>query len=296
MATIRYDFGTGFDVTESPTGEFNITLDASEVNAAPGNQAFGDVAAAGTAATFSSSDHRHGMPSFATPAFTLGTANAAGSATTPIRSDATLALFDTTAPVTQAFGDAAAVGTAAFAARRDHRHGMPATPSTAPTNAEYWVNAAHADLSAELLMVRVRNGTDDTVNNTTTLANATEMSFSVGANETWGFLMFIRYSTNATADIKFAFTVPASATWDVHAVGKDAGATLDAQIAYGDHSTTVKDFTGTTATRTSLALMGTVVTGGTSGSLQLQFAQQTANASDTTVLANSWIIAWRLSP
>jgi hypothetical protein len=33
--------------------------------------------------------------------------------------------FDATVPVTQAFGDAAATGAAAVAARRDHKHGMP---------------------------------------------------------------------------------------------------------------------------------------------------------------------------
>jgi hypothetical protein len=65
--------------------------------------------------------------SFATPAIVLGTAAAAGAATTVIRSDSTIVAFDATAPVTQAFGDAAATGSAAVAARRDHRHGMPAS-------------------------------------------------------------------------------------------------------------------------------------------------------------------------
>ncbi len=37
-------------------------------------------------------------------------------------------VFDTTPPVTQAFGDAAAVGVAGAAARRDHKHGMPVIP------------------------------------------------------------------------------------------------------------------------------------------------------------------------
>jgi Glycine-rich domain len=55
----------------------------------------------------------------------LASAAAAGVAATAIRSDSTIAAFDTTVPSTQAFGDAAAVGTAAFAARRDHKHGMP---------------------------------------------------------------------------------------------------------------------------------------------------------------------------
>ncbi len=69
-----------------------------------------------------------GVTGFATPAIVLGTAAAAGAATTVIRSDSTVVAFDATVPVTQAFGDTAATGSAAFAARRDHRHGMPATP------------------------------------------------------------------------------------------------------------------------------------------------------------------------
>ncbi len=67
-----------------------------------------------------------GSVSFATPAIALGSSAAAGSAGTAIRSDSTIAAFDATSPTTQAFGDAAAVGTAAFAARRDHKHAMPA--------------------------------------------------------------------------------------------------------------------------------------------------------------------------
>lgn len=66
--------------------------------------------------------------SYATPAVVLGSSAAAGAASTVIRSDSTIAAFDATAPTTQAFGDAAAVGTAAFAARRDHKHAMPANP------------------------------------------------------------------------------------------------------------------------------------------------------------------------
>lgn len=66
--------------------------------------------------------------SFAVPAVILGTAAAAGVATTAIRSDSTIVAFDATVPSTQAFGDAAAAGAAAVAARRDHKHAMPANP------------------------------------------------------------------------------------------------------------------------------------------------------------------------
>ena len=63
------------------------------------------------------------------PALAYSTTGSAGTNTTFVRTDATIAAFDATVPVTQAFGDAAAVGSAAITARRDHKHGMPADPT-----------------------------------------------------------------------------------------------------------------------------------------------------------------------
>ncbi len=79
-----------------------------------------------------------GSPTFATPAIVLGTAASAGVASTVIRSDSTIVAFDATVPVTQAFSDTAATGSAAVAARRDHKHGMPAASGTGPTDANIW--------------------------------------------------------------------------------------------------------------------------------------------------------------
>lgn len=47
------------------------------------------------------------------------------------------ALFDATAPSTQAFSDAAAVGTAMTAARRDHKHAMPAISDVTSSLLDY---------------------------------------------------------------------------------------------------------------------------------------------------------------
>jgi len=55
----------------------------------------------------------------AAPAFTLGTANAAGSADTAVASNSTLLVFDTTLPAPVG---SAAVGSATVAPRRDHVH------------------------------------------------------------------------------------------------------------------------------------------------------------------------------
>jgi hypothetical protein len=56
----------------------------------------------------------------AAPAFTLGTANAAGTAVTAVASDATLLAFDTTDPA--AVAASAAVGSATTVSHRDHVH------------------------------------------------------------------------------------------------------------------------------------------------------------------------------
>jgi hypothetical protein len=117
----------------------------------PTTSAMGDAAAVGTAAVAARRDHKHARESFATPAIVLGTAAAAGAATTPIRSDSTIVAFDATAPTTQAFGDAAATGSAAVAARRDHKHAMPANPVTYGTPAIVLGTAAAAGASADVI-------------------------------------------------------------------------------------------------------------------------------------------------
>ena len=62
----------------------------------------------------------------AAPSFTLGTANAAGSAATAVASDSTLLAFDTTVPTTIAYSASAAAGSGTTASYRNHTHGMAA--------------------------------------------------------------------------------------------------------------------------------------------------------------------------
>jgi len=62
----------------------------------------------------------------AAPAFTLGTANAAGSAETAVASNSTLLAFDTTLPA--AVSTSGSVGSATVAPRRDHVHAGGAAP------------------------------------------------------------------------------------------------------------------------------------------------------------------------
>jgi hypothetical protein len=74
----------------------------------------------------------NGLATSGTPAVVLSTTAAAGVAATALATDAQIIAFDVTAPSTQAFGDAAATGAAAVAARRDHKHAMPTSPLGLP--------------------------------------------------------------------------------------------------------------------------------------------------------------------
>jgi len=70
----------------------------------------------------------------AAPAYTLGTANTAGSAGTAVASDSTLLMFDAVAVDAITLGQSGSVGTASVPPRRDHAHAMEAV--TAATQAE----------------------------------------------------------------------------------------------------------------------------------------------------------------
>lgn len=150
----------------------------------PVSIAIGDAVTDGVAVTIARSDHHHGAPAFATPAIVLGTAAGAGAATTLIRSDATIVAFDATVPTTQSFGDAAAAGSAAVAARRDHRHGMPSA-----------VTGGHTTQDRDVTQTVVGN----------TVTRTAVYSYSVpggtlGTNRTLHFVGWGEYTNNSGVD------------------------------------------------------------------------------------------------
>lgn len=95
--------------------------------------------AAGSTNAVARIDHQH-THTADTPALVFGTTNTAGTAGLMLASDATIAIFDATVPTTIQPDAAAATGSAAFAARRDHTHAIdaaaPADGSLAASNAE----------------------------------------------------------------------------------------------------------------------------------------------------------------
>jgi len=115
-----------------------------------------DTGNVGITATYDDANNRMNFAvQYAAPSVTLGTAAAAGSANTAIRTDATILAFDATSPSTQAFNDSAVVGVATVAARRDHKHAMPAHTTAlhqemlATADLTDWPRTAALDLNSQ---------------------------------------------------------------------------------------------------------------------------------------------------
>ncbi len=131
VTTIRKTGDTLLTGAVTLTGGTNVTLTQS------GQDISIAAASGGTATAY-----------FGTPTPTWGTANAYGASGLAIQTDATLAVFNTAVPVTQAFGDAAAAGTANFASRIDHKHAMPATSSLSGYEFDYVERTTDLAISA----------------------------------------------------------------------------------------------------------------------------------------------------
>lgn len=136
-----------------------------------------------------------GSTSFGTPALTLSTSNSAGAASTAIRTDATILVFDATTPATQAFGDAGTVGSAGTTAHRDHKHPMPTAAVTTSgltqaTGKLLGRNTASTGAIEEITLGTNLSMTGTTLNATAGAGGITQ-SYSGyntigGSNEVWG--------------------------------------------------------------------------------------------------------------
>lgn len=150
-------------------------------------------------------------------------------------------------------------------------------------------------------LITVRRTADSAARNSgntgDTLTNDTQLLFAVGANEVWWFSMFLFVNAaNATMDYKIAWSLPSGATalWgDTISTIWTPVITSAAPSAMPTHATVIPRGSG--ALTTGFSAHGAITNGSTAGNAVVQWAQNTADAGDLKLLANSVLILHRLA-
>ena len=133
---------------------------------------------------------------------------------------------------------------------------------------------------------------DKIINNSNVLVDDGELLFAVGVNEIWQFYIFLLCISSAVADIKFAITVPAGGNAYIIShmqIGGTTG-TVPMNPWFATQAITVD---GNAANRVAI-LQGLVINGANAGDVNLQWAQNVAEVSDTKVLLGSSLVAHRV--
>lgn len=132
----------------------------------------------------------------------------------------------------------------------------------------------------------VTKSSDETINTSTTLQDDDALTFAVVANGEYEVEAVVLYNSGATPDFKFAWTAPAGATIDGHAIVPTASNTSTGAVIVEAVAITTAVGVGAPI---AVWCRFTVVVGGTAGNVTLQWAQNTSDAGNTSVLTNSWV-------
>lgn len=137
-----------------------------------------------------------------------------------------------------------------------------------------------------------RTSSNTTVNNSTTFVNVSGLSFTVGASETWTFQFHVYMISNVAADAKLTLTLPTTPTAVRYGVASnDPGVTTNKAATAGGTAIVFS----TQGNDEFVVLAGILRNGASSGTVQLQFAQNTAHVSNSIVYLDSYFEAQRIS-
>jgi hypothetical protein len=130
----------------------------------------------------------------------------------------------------------------------------------------------------------------------TTLQNDNTLLLSLDADTQYMFELWLIVSGAAigTGDIKIAFTSPTGSVGSFSSEGYSTSSTSPAIGQIRGLSGSAQAFGVNGSSNLSpVKAKGYIITSTTPGALQLQWAQNTSSATNTTVKAGSWLRAWR---
>lgn len=172
-------------------------------------------------------------------------------------------------------------------------------PSVSIPRVEVYDGTNHISLFSRSLFFRDRKTADQNVGpSNTVLQNLTNLAVPLPGitGAIYQFQAMVFYNSNGTADIKFAFTIPAGATmrWGVHGLATTASGIVGDMTAGSISVSGNTVALGGAAADAMATFQGEVTMGATAGNLQMQAAQNTSDASTTNVMTRSRIHAWRV--
>jgi hypothetical protein len=121
----------------------------------------------------------------------------------------------------------------------------------------------------------------------------TPLQFTVGTNQTWTFDAYLTDSSGTTAGSEYGVLLPATCTMLVRTNGTVGGITAFSTDRITASNTAGIAYATTTVTPHFLEFHGTVTSGGTGGSVVIQFLKVTGDKS--VIKAGSYIIFHRVS-
>lgn len=147
-------------------------------------------------------------------------------------------------------------------------------------------------LITEVRGVYARKTANETVNNSSTLQNDDHLFVAVAANAVYDWKLVLHYNSGTTPDLKVGWSVPSGSTmvWGGYIADTSGAVTSVANLS----AATVQAIGGTGAANYQF-FTGMIATSTTAGTLQLQWAQNTTNLSDSIMLAGSELILIRTS-
>jgi hypothetical protein len=131
----------------------------------------------------------------------------------------------------------------------------------------------------------------------TTLQSVTSLVAAMPTAGTFGIRGTIYYSTSSTADIKFAFLLPAGATiiWNGMGIIPAGAGTGDSTATTAAASDAALSYAGNgVGVILACQIEGTYVAGGTAGNLQFRAAQNTVDATQSRLEPQSRLEIWRI--
>lgn len=132
---------------------------------------------------------------------------------------------------------------------------------------------------------------NQTVTNSTTLQPDDHLLWPVTANAVYALSLVLYFNSGATPDFKLRFTGPSgyAITWSTIALNASAVTNLAGPLT--EATTAIYDGQGADA---PIYIDGRVEVGATAGTLGIEWAQNNADASATTVLAGSYGLLFRV--